>query len=75
MNAHGTETLMVFQPALTAFEVRLEREDKEAGRHWSWPGACWCCMRHQAGEKGVKLIAPPWSRSRRAESAGPAAAR
>jgi hypothetical protein len=51
-------------PAMTAREVRLGLADKDKGRHWAWAGACWCGVRHQAGETELTLIAPPWDISR-----------
>lgn len=58
---------LVWQPALTATEVRMERDDKAHGRHWLWAGDCWCKERHRAGE-GLALVRPPWDSARGAES-------
>jgi hypothetical protein len=70
MNADDTSAL-VWQPALTAAEVRMEAADMAGDRHWDWPGSCWCGRRHQAGE-GLTLVAPPWNRSRWREPVAPA---
>jgi hypothetical protein len=64
MGADGTGTgavaaPLVWQPALTAAEVRLEIADKAAGAHWAGVG-CWCDRPHEAGDLGVSLAAAPW---------------
>ena len=75
MNGDGT---LVWQPALTATEVRLEAADKAEGRHWDWPGSCWCGERHQTADglamvrPGLTLAEPPWNRSRWREPVAPA---
>lgn len=76
MNVDGTRTgavvaPLVWQPALTAAEVRMEIADKAERRHWDWAGDCWCGERHHAGES-LTLVAPPWYPSRWATDAGSA---
>lgn len=38
------------------------REDLLYDIHWLLAGACWCRKRHEAGEAGIMLAAPPWAR-------------
>jgi hypothetical protein len=59
---------LVWQPPMTAAEVRMEIADKAESRHWDWEGDCWCGRRHRAVSFGLALVDPPWYASRRAET-------
>jgi hypothetical protein len=48
---------MTHRPLLTRREMRLEDDDREAGRHWRFR-ECWCEERHEAGDPD--LVDPPW---------------
>lgn len=50
-------------PPLTMSEIRLAARDKQEKRHWPGPW-CWCEARHEDGEAGLALTAPPWSEKR-----------
>ena len=50
------------RPTPTIRELRMDKRDSAKGRHWAWPGVCWCGMSHQA--RG-----PPLDESRDGETA------
>jgi hypothetical protein len=43
--------------------------DEFESRHWTGPAGCWCETRHQEGEAGLTLAAPPWDESRGVDAA------
>jgi hypothetical protein len=55
-------------PAMARREIALWIADEKQGRHWVH--TCWCDGRHDGTETGLTFVAPPWSKARRAETAG-----
>jgi len=50
-----------WRPLETAAKLAALAAAAEAQEtHWAWDGGCWCRRRHQAGEAGLTLVAPPW---------------
>ena len=70
MSANGAGRVS-WRPLETAAELGALAVAAEAqGAHWAWDGGCWCRARHQAGEAGLTLVAPPWRAPGTAQTAG-----